>query len=296
MGKILYKYYSSDRIELFDKFQLCFRCPFEQNDPFEVCPTTNDILHEGYLESEHEGSMLGLYDSYKKVSGLNPSYNEFCMKYKKITDIEFDNLREKKLEKVAMTPELVKETMKHKYHMFCLSEDWDNILMWSHYTKNHEGFVVGFDVDESNFFKTNKPGDISIRKVKYQKHRIDLGSLNREKLDAVDLFFTKSPDWNYEKEWRTLFYGTPDKKEIEEGDRFLYLYEIPPSIIKEVYFGLNMLGKHKIEILEKVKKNKKLRHLNVYQTERSLFEFKLEKARIQFMNQGSKSKNRKHTK
>jgi hypothetical protein len=29
--------------------------------------------------------------------------------------------------------------------VLCLSEVRDSLLMWGHYTENHEGFVIGFD-------------------------------------------------------------------------------------------------------------------------------------------------------
>ena len=43
----------------------------------------------------------------------------------------------------------------NKRGVFSLSKNKDNILMWSHYSDNHEGLVIEFDIlDDPSFFET----------------------------------------------------------------------------------------------------------------------------------------------
>ena len=49
---------------------------------------------------------------------------------------------------------LYKRALKHG--VCCFSEHPNNILMWSHYAKNHQGICLGFDTSISNFNLSKK--------------------------------------------------------------------------------------------------------------------------------------------
>ncbi|HIF9108244.1 TPA: DUF2971 domain-containing protein [Photobacterium damselae] len=88
----------------------------------------------------------------------------------------------------------------------CLSHNPDSILMWSHYAKNHTGFVVEFTVkqDDQNLNMNNVEEKLFGWDVIYNETMptIVAGS---DSFDAVkDLFLTKSPEWKYESEYRVL--------------------------------------------------------------------------------------------
>ena len=106
-----------------------------------------------------------------------------------------------------------------KMGVFSLSETWSNILMWSHYARNHTGFCVEFDrINRADNFLSHH----MCRPVKYES---DYPNLHR----IVDLLevnlYTKAEDWSYEKEWRLV---------AKEGNRLLPL----PAPIRSITFGM----------------------------------------------------------
>ena len=94
------------------------------------------------------------------------------------------------------------EKMKNTVGILTISKNYKNILMWSHYSKNHEGLCFGF---EKNIFEGAKG-----EKVDYSKNkRYDLiFSFKKEFGDELKrLFLLKSKYWKYEKEFRFIELG-----------------------------------------------------------------------------------------
>ena len=94
------------------------------------------------------------------------------------------------------------EKMKNTVGILSMSENYKNILMWSHYSKNHEGLCFGF---EKKLFEGEKG-----EKVDYSKNkRYELiFSLKKELGDELKrLFLSKSKYWKYEKEFRFIELG-----------------------------------------------------------------------------------------
>lgn len=80
----------------------------------------------------------------------------------------------------------------------CMTESWQNPVMWAHYTAKHQGVCLGFDVAEGMFDQ-----------VKYHRRKIpdviDRGRSYGENIKAIEaLLTTKYKDWSYEREWRHL--------------------------------------------------------------------------------------------
>ena len=82
--------------------------------------------------------------------------------------------------------------------LFSLSEVPNTILMWSHYSSNHTGFVVGLDtkLPQDNYdFDYLKP-------IKYQIEYPMISGNDNNSDRFEKKFFCKSELWNYEQEWR----------------------------------------------------------------------------------------------
>jgi hypothetical protein len=103
-------------------------------------------------------------------------------------------------------------------NIFCLSRDEKNILLWSHYAKDHTGICIGFNVHiwgESMNIKV-KPGCtnpiagfennlLPVIHVNYTTNKPDPYNHfihTREKLEPY--FYTKSHLWEYEQEVRII--------------------------------------------------------------------------------------------
>lgn len=115
--------------------------------------------------------------------------------------------------------------------ILCLSANYSNILMWSHYSKNHEGFVLGFRT-EKLWFSLGELYGAAIDKIDYKKKeeypeiKITDGD---DKKKMMLQAFTKSIDWEYEEEYRMV--------NFKHGQRS---YEFIPSVLKEIRLGCKM--------------------------------------------------------
>ena len=138
--------------------------------------------------------------------------------------------------------------------LVCLSERYNNILMWAHYADNHKGFVVEYD---SNTLKTDcmqcpqgkdysnceKWKQVMLLPILYTNQRYDatnyiydntliktldsVGMKDVWKLEddfaqyKINIFKQKS--WAYEKEWRLQLYKTNRDNFIEVKPVAIYL-------------------------------------------------------------------------
>jgi hypothetical protein len=160
------------------------------------------------------------------------------------------------------------------WRIFCLSEIKNNLLMWAHYADSHKGAVMGFKCvpELDSAFCAAFP-------VTYSNSKPSLGSLSdwikqstgQKALDIddvyLDMVFTKSIDWAYEKEWR---YPLPAQNLNESFD----LRGIDKKEIAEVNIGCRMPTKHKKQILAIIKAD--YPDVKVYEAIQSDTQFALE--------------------
>lgn len=82
----------------------------------------------------------------------------------------------------------------------CFSENYNDLLMWSHYGDKNRGFCLEFDTSFEPFNKA--------KKVTYTNQiptiSITDALLKNEYKQLFDLYCTKSKSWEYEAEWRCL--------------------------------------------------------------------------------------------
>jgi hypothetical protein len=126
--------------------------------------------------------------------------------------------------------------------VFSLSEVCDSELMWAHYGANHQGLVIGFErTTESRLADTRHCIPVTYSKTKptfdagftneVQIFAHGSGTRNVTRVSFEDEVFrstisTKTPVWDYEKEWRY----------VEETHG---LFNFPAPVTK-IVFGLKM--------------------------------------------------------
>jgi hypothetical protein len=140
---------------------------------------------------------------------------------------------------------LLKSRTQHR--ILCLSEEHDNLLMWSHYAKNHSGCVIKLEYKEH----LDNPIGAALQ-IKYSDKfpsiynnvgeyvKVLTGQIQRNDNNILtEILTTKSTHWAYEKEWRCIlpFYST--SKELFDD------YPIDKEEIGSVYFGCNILPEKK---------------------------------------------------
>ncbi|MFT4850852.1 MAG: hypothetical protein ACI83B_003413 [Sediminicola sp.] len=88
----------------------------------------------------------------------------------------------------------------------CFSNRADNILMWSHYAKNHTGFVIEFNVNPND--PAGNMSNVEKKLIGYDviyQDNMPIIKAGTRDFDAVkSVFLTKSTDWTYEQEYRVL--------------------------------------------------------------------------------------------
>lgn len=119
----------------------------------------------------------------------------------------------------------------------CLSESKfgipDNILMWSHYSRDHKGIAIAFD--------PNHPYFKDIDHVHYGKEKLILDHkiiLDHAESIPINTFFAKDECWKYENEVR-LSKWQKDLIEYKkkEDDPIILLDSIPLDAVKEIFIG-----------------------------------------------------------
>jgi len=153
-------------------------------------------------------TIVGLYDSF------NPEYKE-----------KVDIL----LNRFILHPEIRKDLERLK--ICCFSRQYKtkkSALMWSHYSQNHYGICLEFNIKEiANDDDVAK--NMFIPFVVEYPSKLGVKSIDVGKRYHNDWLFRKSNIWEYEKEVR-MVQKTTDPKDIE-------YYQFPKRALKKIIFG-----------------------------------------------------------
>jgi len=172
------------------------------NDPFECLGYSERLITDEQINSFREKLNLSIKSNERFLNLNNQQLEHFLHKQRK---------------------ELIKI-----FAFSSLSENFDDILMWSHYSSAHTGFVLEFEFREeeisNNFQKINyvdKLPDFEFNKIAEFLNGED--KILDYLLADISL---KSKSWEREKEWR-----------IWRKQPTYYHYE--KHNLKNVYFGIN---------------------------------------------------------
>lgn len=163
--------------------------------------------------------------------------------------------------------------------IFSCTTSKENLLMWSHYAEQHKGVVIGFDASViESIAKLNKVS-YSDRRFSYYDmiNRIILFGKSNLGAEVSNFFWgsilSKSPDWAYEQEYRSIILGEPNGP---HGDRLVLM---DPSSIKEIYFGIRSDKEFRSDVLCAID-NEKFK-VDIYNTcmERNLYKLRFFKVR-----------------
>lgn len=239
LPKFLYKYFSKAKYAecIFRHNELYFRNPDTFNDPFDCKPrlTLNRDWDEEecikfYICIEKEALHRGLRDlTDKQKQSCEKRAKEQYNRNKNQVTIELNEIIEKGLKTI------------NEFRVLCLSENYNNMLMWSHYAEGHRGFVLKFDTKAlSKKFEPHR-----IEKVIYLPRRSYPSVKDYYQNNGTHMFLiVKSGQWKYEDEWRILMRrGDEDKPEEERKP-----YQLEKGSITRIILGYNMTPQDKKKI------------------------------------------------
>jgi len=274
----LYKYVNEARIDILTSGLIRFTQPLVWNDPFELQP-----FYEDHKEKNPWDMMIKWAKIYKnyQVNGQIPQEAE---------------IQEYEAERKRITKDDIYSFINNKIVGLSLTEDKCNLLMWSHYAAEHTGFVIEFDSRSCFFRNTNNylfkvKCDIKRPSVNTNEFAVLIVQLaeclvKNEKIPQgmyarISEIFTKSYEWNYEKEWRLIssvnqasnysdfkeklntIYLSDDKTE----NQFVALFQIPISSIKTIYCGNRMKRNAMRKLFLLVKQNSIFSHIKLMKAE-----------------------------
>lgn len=252
----------SDRtIEILKNKKIWLAKPNTLNDPYEC--KIRAFTEEEYLkekESTMINQLMGFFMTFnhalknqEPIFGLRQKdVKSILRRLKRTNSLEerydfANNIMEKKAGKAFSKPTDFIESVDYildNIGIFSLSEDPLNKLMWSHYSSSHQGIALGFEVDDNSILYNQK----YFNNVKYTDEPLNFelsngrlveinyfyndsgqleskGSLQIKDPELQKIFFTKTTEWAYEKEWRYI------------REKF-GLYDYPGKLVR-IIFGLN---------------------------------------------------------
>jgi hypothetical protein len=251
--RYLYKYcrINENTLANLSNNQLWFSNPQKFNDPFD-CQFS---IKSGFTKKDHENFI----DHYIKYGILDRAKREFYIRNMISQPDQIKKIVNRNIEKVII-----------KLGICCFSERNDDILMWSHYSDNHTGMCMKFDVlDDIAFFfagDSSKPTKAVGRLIYQQDYsQLNAKQILKEKQIVRVIPFTKFLDWKHEKEIRII---APQSGPIK----------VNKNALKEIIFGLKIRPRDKNRIIKSIKYN----DVKFYDAVKSDTEFKLkfEKSKI----------------
>jgi len=243
----LYKYEPFTELTLrnLKRQSIYFSSPKTFNDPYDcaIDAEINDLSDQD-MDAFRTHLLSKDKNTEETIAGItNFSNHELGELLKRIAREEITSQRENFIAKLGVT---------------CLSEENDNLLMWSHYGGRYKGFCLEFDTNYEPFNKSIKV------EYSHKMPKIDPVSLvlRDGKDQFIQLFCLKSKSWEYEREWRVMHTtaGT--------------LYTYPPEALSGIYFGPDMEFEC-LEIIALILQNQNL-NTKLYQGRRSNEFFKVE--------------------
>lgn len=172
---------------------------FSQFKDSDIEKRVSDLINEYFPE------YLMLYKYYAKESIEDDKYGKLngnlTYSHPRAFNDPFDCYHENDEDKHLM----------NYFRVLCLTPNPKNILMWSHYGSNHEGYCLGYKIAkvivDTVKKHVNKNVTLLIGKVKYSKSR---SSILNESFSYSGFKFNvgeaykKFEDWSYENEFRLM--------------------------------------------------------------------------------------------
>lgn len=217
-----------------------FTQPAAFNDPFEFKPCIESEISQAHLRSYVEKNFDEILKrelkEYPILSG-SLSYEgavELLSPLKSRLSELFQLLQPKYLPSVSSA---IDSAFNKNVGVLSLSEVSDSLLMWGHYTENHEGFVVGFDQGHQFFSVRRGPDDDFgfLRQVKYCQNRPNVSLADTT---GADWFETKSTEWAYEREWRMMRVLNAAERQLDIAPYPVCLFSFPVDAVAEIIIGL----------------------------------------------------------
>ena len=220
--EILYKYVTADRVmtcipEVGDG-TLRATQPAALNDPFECAVTARYVIHD----ASEENRLLA--DALTQINESHP-----------VTEHHVRTARQRYGS--LFTRQLFAEQVSTKLGIVSFTTDPRHPLMWSHYTTDGSGFVIGYAKSELAKL-AGEEGALS--PVQYSDRLIPIPDpivLTSPRSNLPKILSLKSDHWRYEDEWRLVveMNKTIGTGETDRHGQPINLVRVPNEAVVRVY-------------------------------------------------------------
>lgn len=276
----LFKYVGASGVRILQTNTLKFTRPSLLNDPFEVRPFLKTI-----------GGELDWAEQFKSQlpATLDKEFDKLPEQLRRVLSREtlLDQLNTQKPLALEMMRQALKQltpTMNAEFYrqadamigILSLTENQNHLLMWSHYADFHRGMVLEFDSTNEFFNRRRSINDefYHLRQVVYSRRRPHVDLL---RTDCLELFLTKSQDWEYEAEWRMML----PIKDCQEVSTAVHVQGFPSECLKAVIFGANSSSDLRAEVRNTIQSNASFSHVRVLFAKLHMHEYTLEFSEVE---------------
>lgn len=264
---MLYKYFPLARRDVIENGLLRFTQPGDFNDPFELHPSFDlmskaDIAALPLAPENPNARLLTDQALQAMISAVLPGLTAVTLEHAGLEGTYLLN-----------NNRVAQATFDSKFGVLCLTESPDSLLMWAHYADSHNGFVLQFDERHDFFAPVTVDGQVfELTKVEYTNQR---PVLSYSTINSPSVYYRKSPEWSYEREWRIIRPLKEAARVLEHPQFPRCLFSLPPSAVTGVVVGTAVPHDERVRLIE-LFSQPHLKHVTVYQTVLSKDEYKVE--------------------
>lgn len=262
----LFKYLPPERKDVFQTQCLRYSQPAVFNDPFEARPHFTGFVpalgweraYPRRFEKVRREQYLAMSSQFRDQT----PYLIFSALLEDQRPIIYEIFRKVDSSFVPAINAVMHTNFAEKIGAFSLSEIKNNQLMWSHYARSHQGFVVEFDRTDTYFTGRNVSSDDlwQLQKVAYAERRPQTTVID---FDMQAILLTKHVSWSYEREWRDFRPLNQASNVIDASPFPIHLFAFPPRCICSVILGAKMESALKGELMSTLRTDEAFSHVYV---------------------------------
>lgn len=256
---MLYKYVPFDRKDILETRLIRFTQPGGFNDPFEMRPSFDLMSRADIAKLPEAPGQEGTTGPKARIltnEALSAMMNALLPGIQRTIAATVKGPGTWSLDNNL----IARSVYDSKYGILSLTESPTSLLMWAQYADAHRGFVIQFD-DQHEFFRKPTASDITFRQVNYSGAR---PILSYSSIESPDVFFTKSPEWAYEREWRFVAPLSAAAKVIDASPFPIHLFSLPEKAITGIILGTSMPPEN-AQALMAMCERPDLAHIKVFQ-------------------------------